>query len=126
MKYILFIILFLSSICYGLDQEYISYSYFISDYQLDYFKSYPITFFHGKYINDLGHEFPFESFVCGTYWRGGAWGNNNGYSNYYGNVYHNFYYNYEDIHLESIPEPNSFVLFTFLTFIFRKKLLKSD
>lgn len=59
-----------------------------------------------RYINDLGHEFPVESYIMGTYWSGGAYGSKDGYSNYYGNVHWTYYPSYYGYYSHSmVPEP---------------------
>lgn len=144
MKYLFVLILiFLSNICfgslyvnYGVENDHNSY---VSDYYyfnliyysqrtcISSYHSNPIIFrADGKrYINDLSHEFPVQFSVCGTYWKGGAWGYRNGFYNYYGNVYY-FYssYNYIPEITTNIPEPSSLLLLGGFWILFHKKAIE--
>ena len=143
MKY-LFILIFLCSLCFGTLEtdigvsnydnsyihDYFSFSivYPSSELYLNLFKSNPIVFYSKRYINDLGHEFPVVSFVCGSYWKGGAWGSRNGFNQYYGNIYYfhtcpiNNYYSYSP---ETVPEPSSLIILSSFLLLSRRKMLKS-
>jgi len=137
----LFILIFLSSLCFGTLQTDIGVSNYDSYHIYDYFSfsivrpsseiyfnsfhSNPIIFYPQRYINDLGQEFPIEFFVCGTYWKGGSWGSRNGFNQYYGNVYFHNYSSYTPkIYNNNVPEPSSIILFSGFLFFF-EKVLKS-
>jgi hypothetical protein len=145
MRYLFVLILFLlSSVCFGefvINSHVYNCNSFNHDYcytnytNYNYYDYYNLLgsnlmdYYPGRYINDLGHVYPF---VCGTYWRGGAWGRRNGYNRYYGNVYHfNHHYFYHHYHTPThqnaiVPEPSSLVILSVFLFFFRKKVLKSD
>jgi len=155
MKY-LFILIFLCSLCFGTLETDIEISNYDSNYIYNYFSFFIIhppsnlyldlpqsnLRYSRRYINDLGHEFPVVSFVCGTYWSGGAWGSKNGFNQYYGNVYfhhcyyrpvYNSYYYYYSyplyttkIYNSTVPELSSFMILGSFLFLFRKNLLKSE
>lgn len=76
-----------------------------------------------RHINDLGHEFPVESYIMGTYWRGGAWSISRPY--YYGNTYWTYFPYWGRIpgSCNPIPEPATIFLLIAgsLVFINRKK-----
>lgn len=65
-----------------------------------------------RYINDLGHEFPVEGWVAGSYWAGGAYGSKNGFSDYYGNTHWNLprHYYFQQVPYTPIPEPMTIAL----------------
>ena len=129
MRYLFIFILFLFSIfcfrtlqigenngtySYVYDYYHFSIIYPSSEYYHSSFKSNPIIFrSDGKrYINDLSHEFPIEFYICGTYWKGGAWGYRNGFNNYYGNIYYfsSSYYSFYEENNSKIPEPSSLII----------------
>ena len=132
MRYLFFLFLILlSNICFATSKEdvnrYDYYHFSIDLPSLEYyyssFRSNPIILYPERYINDLGHEFPIEFFISGTYWKGGAWGSKNGFNQYYGNIYYS--HNYCPIDRSyTIPEPSSLVVFGLFFLLFRKKLIE--
>ena len=129
MKYLfILILLFISNFCYSslqigdyndiyshvYDYNHFSLIYPSSQYHYGSFIANPIIFrSDGKrYINDLSHEFPIEFYICGTYWKGGAWGYRNGFNNYYGNIYYfsSSYYSFYEENNSKIPEPSSLII----------------
>ena len=127
MKYfIILIILFVLNFCHA-DSWRTNAPLYDNPLYYDYYSAFepnPLIFITERYINDLGHEFPIQFFIEGTYWKGGAWGSRNGFSSYYGNEYFTTtYYSYQTINSpKNIPEPCTLFLLGGLSFLLRKNI----